>query len=111
MATKLPIYDERMLQFMKYCIEEGMAPNRKSFFTALEMHDSAYFQIIEGRQSFTLKQIQIVAEHFNLDINWLFGLSETMLRKDNSSSAIENLKAAVKVIEVEFKRKNKQVVR
>ena len=96
--THLPIYTQRMIQIMYYCINKEQVPTQEAFLRELDLHPQALSQILSGKQGFLVKHILYVAKKYNIDCNYIFGFTDIIHRKPGKS-AVQNLKAALSSVE------------
>lgn len=97
--VKLEIWDQRMLQFMEHCLSSGVCSTQRNFLISIGFIPENIGQLRNGRQSFTLQHIHAAAIKYGLNLNWIMGLDSEMRRKPGRS-AIQQLKDAVKTIEL-----------
>lgn len=89
MATKLPIWDRRMLELMDHCIR-NKSIKQGSFMKLLGITATGTMkQIRDGRQSFRHQHFLIAAKKFNVSMDWFYGLSDTMKPTGKETTAIE----------------------
>lgn len=102
--TKLPIWDQRMIMLMEHCLESGIEETQASFLNGIEVSQNVLSQIRDRKSSFRNKHILAAAKKYQIDINWIFGLSDSM-KRSRSKDPLQNLKDAVKEIETEIKHR------
>ncbi len=100
------ITDERMFKVMAYAIETKKATHRKDFCEQIGALPNNLVNIRNGTQSFTISHIRQTCITFNISANYIFGLSNVMLRTE-PAKAIDRLRAAVAEMEAELKKKNR----
>jgi len=102
MASKeLFIADERMLKLVDYILElnyKGYSTQR-SVCEAIGVHEVSIHMIRKGTQGFTTRHINAAANKFGVNINWIFGHSDRMFKKEGSESVIDLLKQAIAALE------------
>lgn len=108
---ELYITDKRMLTFMDWLVASGKVATQGEFLTSIGARPQNISNYRHGRQSFSVVMILRTAELYGMDLNWLFGVSNTMLRKKGKGkgdevSAIESLKLAVERLEKESQGKS-----
>lgn len=96
--THLPIYTQRMIIVMYYCVNNRSVPTQDAFLIDLDLHPQSLSQILSGKQSFRLKHILYVAKKYKIDCNYIFGFTDIIHRKPGKS-AVQNLKAALSSVE------------
>lgn len=101
MPKKLPIYDQRMLILMEHCISSGIEKTKKSFCKRINFPETSLRAVRAGVHSFTIAQVTAAAIVYDINLNWLMGIDPNM-KRNKSANAIDQLKDAVKQIEVEF---------
>lgn len=99
METQLFISDARMIQLMEYCVATGLAKNRAQWCNSIGYSPMNWSGLIAGRRGFTNAHILAAAKMYDVNLNWLFGLEENMLRTPEDLSPIEAIKAAVAALE------------
>ena len=100
---KLFITDERMLIILAESVARGIAEHEKDYFEKIGFQRTNISNVRKGTQSFTKEHILAAAELTGVNINWLFGLENNMMRKE-PVDILENLKNAVTAVETEFAR-------
>lgn len=95
------ITDQRMIQVMEYCVAGNIqgVKNRTQWSKAIGFSPMNWSGLMRGKRGFTNAQILAAAKLFDINLNWLFGLEENMLRTPESLSPLEAIKAAVTALE------------
>ena len=108
MAKKLPIWDQRMLEVMKYCTENNLrCTEQKEWCKLIGIHETAIAQIRSLRSSFQQTHILKVCSLFNININWIFGVSDNMFLEETKEDPFHLLKWQVMKIEEMFVKMKK----
>lgn len=112
MAPEIFISDQRMLQVMDWAI----SGNVRDVKTKRDWCDKVGFgftnlpKVKAGKQSFTKEQLLNCAEIFNIDMNFLFGLSDIMIRAAQPT-ALDMLRDVVHIMEAQQVELNKNAAK
>jgi hypothetical protein len=71
---------ERIFYFINYLQKSGKIKFERDFLRSVNIVHQKFVKIKTGNFSFTIEDIRIIAEKYNLNVNWIFGLSEEMFR-------------------------------
>lgn len=106
MKKKLPIWDQRMLLLMDYCLANKLTGTREEFLQSIGMHKTGVYQVKRGVGSFRLEHFYAAAKKYSVNMNWFFGLDTEMIfsRKKKALPAITRLKEAVLAVEIELRK-------
>lgn len=100
MATKLPIWDERMLAVMDYCIANRIkCTNQKEFCKIIAIGETSVKQIKDGKSSFRHQHILNAHKKFGIVPNYFYGLTKNMFEKPIEKSPLAMIKEAVRILE------------
>ena len=108
MATKIPIYDARMLALMRHCIETKLAESQKDFLEAIGFNPTNLKQIRKsidekGRQSFTIDHMMAACKKYKVSMDWICGFIPEMKLARNWT-AVEMLDAALVAVKAELQQ-------
>lgn len=105
MPTKLPIWDQRMLELIELSIvskTKGIT-NLKDFVKVIGIKDSSTItQIRNGKQSFRHQHLMAAAKAFGISMDWFYGFTNTKIRKANDTNPLKMLKEATRLIEKQY---------
>lgn len=105
MPNKLPIWDQRMLQLMEYCMTTNKVKTQGAFLKSIGMNETAVYQVKRSTQSFRLDHLLAAGKKYQVNMNWIFGFEYEMFSSKNKRTSIALLKEAVQAVEQEFKTK------
>lgn len=77
---KLSIPDKKMLELIKILKERGDIRFRQEFCDAINLPKQNIRNIKIGIQHFTVMQIRETCKAYNINANWIFGLSDQISR-------------------------------
>lgn len=102
MVSELFVSDQRMLHVMAWAISEKEkdVTTEKAFCALVGFNFRNLPKVKTGAVSFTKEHILRCAQVFGTDLNWLFGLGNTMIRAEQTAAtkpATHTKKAASKV--------------
>jgi hypothetical protein len=100
---KLHIVNERMLLLMKWSIDRRIASSEADFFNQIGLKPTNAYNVKTGNLSFSNDHIIAAAKLTGGNINWIFGVEKTMLRKDERTP-LERLKQATVELQAQMKR-------
>ena len=103
MATKLQIWDQRILLLMRHCIDLQLCDTQKEFLESIGFQPTNLRQVKNGDQSFTLEQMYQAAVKYKINMNWVFGLDNEMRIKKPADMFLQ-LKDAIRVLEGTMKK-------
>jgi len=105
---KLHITDERMLQFMDYCIAQELEGVRtaKAWCDKTGTRSTNIYNIRNGMQQFTKEQILQTCTVFQVRADFFFGLTNEMFSEKAGLSPLDRIKEAV----AELEQKERKVV-
>lgn len=98
------IWNQRMLDLMKYCIYKGVVNSEKDFLTTINFPSQNLTHIKKGSQSFTHHQFFKASKIYNVDMNWFYGLTNIMEKTKDFPTAAELIKAALSALEQDNKK-------
>jgi len=105
MLNKLPIWDQRMLQFMGLVISSKIN-TQDAFMEAIGVSSRATIsQVKKGKQSFRHEHFKKAGELFGVSIDWFYGFTNVMMRTGVKQKPLELLKEATRLIEAELQKK------
>lgn len=99
MSDKLPIWNGRMLKLMEYCVKNGISDNQSDWLRAIDIAPPNLNKLKTGERGFTPEQIRAAGVRFNASMEYIFGFSSSMFRKDENKTALDILKEAVSLVE------------
>ena len=100
MATKLPIWDERMLQLLDFCIANRIkCTNQKEFCKLIDIGETAVKQIKDGKSSFRHQHILNAYKKLGVTPNYFYGLTKNMFDKPLEKLPLLMIKEAVRILE------------
>lgn len=82
MSNELNITDARMLQLAEILQQKEIIRFRQEMWDAIEIKKQTISNIRLGKQHFTVKQIEMASRIFKVDLNWIFGFSTKIFRKE-----------------------------
>ena len=100
---ELDIVDQRMLDLMEYCVAtryQGIA-SKGEWCRIIGIRVQYMDNIKKGTRKFTRDQLAAAGRKIGANMNFLYGLSSEVLRKDKRTP-LEMLQEAVKAIETEY---------
>lgn len=86
--TSVP--DARMFELIEWLKKEGVIKFRQDFCKVIGLKKQNVRQIKQGVGHFTVAQISIACQQYDIDANWIFGFSNKIKRQ----SQVEMLKTA-----------------
>jgi hypothetical protein len=104
MPRKLFISDDRMLQLMEWAIRKGIAQGETDYLEKIDFARNSMPKVRQGIQGFTKIHILNACKLTGASADWIFGLTNNMMRKP-PARAIDLLKQAVTAVEQEIKVK------
>ena len=69
---------------MQLLIFEKKVKNISEFAKSIGILDQSISKIKKGNSHFTVSQIQIVCQVYNVNANWIFGIEKTVYNHKNS---------------------------
>ncbi len=102
--STLFIADQRMLELMDYSIEQSLSQNKKDWCIQIGFNYTNLSQVTSGRQGFTDEQKLSAVKLAGADMNWLYGLSGTMLQDNRIVSPISLIEEGLR----QLKRKERK---
>jgi hypothetical protein len=97
-----------MLQLMEYCVQHGEAASNAAWLASIGTQRGTAGKVRAGTHSFTKEQIYAAGSLYRVDMNWLFGFSDNMKRKNEKIDPLENLEEAVAMVGEIIKQKQKK---
>lgn len=73
--------DRAVFDIIDTLIEKGRVSNVEDFCLKVGMHKQAITEIYKDMRHFNVRQIGEVCKVFNVNANYIFGLSTTMFRR------------------------------
>jgi hypothetical protein len=101
---KLFISDQRMLQLMEWAVKNEIVSGETQYLEQIEFARNSIVKVREGSQGFTKHHILNACKLTGASADWIFGLTNDMMRKA-PKKPIEFLKQAVLAVEQELKQK------
>lgn len=100
---KLFIVDERMLKLIYYIESVSLKgiKTKKEICDRIGIVYTGIYEIKSGKRKFTTQQVLNACTYFEVDVNWIFGLTESMF-SNKKSNPIDFLKEAVMAIEFAY---------
>lgn len=98
MPKKLPIWDQRMLLLMDHCISHKIKgiTSEGNFLKKVGINSiSTLTQIRNGKQSFRHIHLLKAANLLDINMNWLYGFSDTMKRNVETGTVEDLLQQAL----------------
>ena len=80
---ELSTSDARMLQLISILKTSGKIRFRQEFLNVIEMRKQNFSKIESGNIHFTVKQISIACQHYEVNANWIHGISENIFNNSN----------------------------
>lgn len=104
------IVDERMIQLMEYCVANNIqgVKNRTQWCNAIGFSPMNWTGLMQGKRGFTNEHLLAAAKEFNVNLNWLFGMEDNMLRTPEELTPIDAIKAAVAALEAKALKEAKK---
>lgn len=99
MKSKLKIWDQQMLLLMDYLISQKKCKSKREFLAGIGMTNTNIYSVRDGLRSFTHEQVYKACKTYNIDMNWIYGLSNSMHLINTSIPPLERIKAAVAELE------------
>ena len=100
MASKLPIWDSRMLSVMDFCITNKVkCTNQNEFCDIIGIGKTAIKQIKDGKSSFRHQHILSAYQKLGVSPNYFYGISNSMFEKPIDKSPLLMIKEAVRILE------------
>jgi hypothetical protein len=93
---RLSIPDRKMFEAIATLKYRGDIRFRQEFCDAIEIPKQNIRQVRLGRQHFTAKQIMLACKEYNINANWIFGLSDQFSRVHAEAKTTRTTKRAVK---------------
>lgn len=87
----LKVTDERMLELIDILKDAGIVRFKVDFYNTLGIMRQNVREIQKGIRSFTPEQIRIACVTYNIDANWVFGITDTVFRKVKDKPKREDL--------------------
>ena len=105
-APKLPLWDERMMQVLKFVKAHNLNQiyTQKDFLLAIGFDNVGNLtQVKKGLQSFRMEHISAACELFNVDANFFFIQTHpNMFKTGTAKTGIQFLREAVKLVSAEL---------
>lgn len=101
MQPKISIWNQRMLQLMRHCIDLSICESQKDFLEGIGFVPTNLRQVKDGTRGFTMDQIFTACKKYKVSMNWIAGFDNEMRLKKPANSLIV-LKDAVRNMEVEL---------
>lgn len=102
-AKKLELTDERMLLLMDYAIKKEIARNETDYLNQIEFPRQNITNIKTAHSRFTRDHIYNACSLTGASVDWVYGFSNIMLRKENKP-VFEKLREVVVELEAEFNK-------
>jgi len=105
MASKLPIWDQRMFELIEITIADpgNKIKSEEEFLQLIGINaKSTGTQVKAGKQSFRIKHIQAACKIFGRSADWFLGLTDRTHRLDVQLNPLQQLKQAVRLVEQEL---------
>lgn len=99
---KQPIWNTRMLELMEHCIYNRIrCTSQAEWCSLVGITPPGINQIRNtGKASFRHEHVLKAAKIFNVNINWIYGLSDERILKPEKSSPIEIIQSQLKKLKV-----------
>ena len=79
--TDISTPEAKVIEFIDYLKESGVVRFKAEIYEKTGITRQYYTSIKRGEaKRFTSTQIQSLCEHYKINANWIFGVSEKMLR-------------------------------
>lgn len=111
MAKKLPIWDQRLLDFIKHCVENNIqqVKDENDFIKRIGINNySKLTQVRMGAQSFTWLQLHKTAKVFGVSLDYFAGFTDTMYQNTKQTNPLELLQFATKAVMKQYSVKTKK---
>jgi hypothetical protein len=102
MKKKLFITDERMFKLMEWAIENNMVVTESEFLDQIGFTRNNINKVKSGAQGFRKNHIKKACEFTGASADYIFGFTNSMMRKPAKRS-LDLLKEAVVAVEHELK--------
>lgn len=103
MPKKLPIWDQRMLEVMKYCIDNKIrCTEQKEWCKIIGISPTGIAQIRNSKAGFQHTHIQKTCRIFNINIHWIYGISQVMFFEEKKVDPIKMIRAQLVRIQKEY---------
>jgi hypothetical protein len=94
---KLSIPDKKMLELIKILKDRGDIRFRQEFCDVIDIPKQNIRQVKTGAQHFTALHIMRACKEYNINGNWMFGLSDQLSRVSSEVKQIKARKALKRV--------------
>lgn len=101
MPPKIPIWNQRMMLLMAHCVDTGKVEHSTAFMESIGFEPKNISHVKTGRQNFTIAQMVSASKLYKVNLNWLAGLDQQMMRIPGKT-ALQRLKDAVRAVEAEL---------
>lgn len=101
---KMPIWDQRVFEFMEYCKKHQVKGIRddNDFIAAIGIKTLATLnQVKLLRASFRLHHLQAIGTTFGVSMDYLLGFTNNMMRQDVKKSGLDLLREGLQLLENE----------
>lgn len=102
-TKKIPIWNQRMILLMQHCIDSEIVTNQKEFLESIDFLPNNMKYVREGRQGFTISHMTNACKKYKVNMNWIVGIEDEMMRIPGRS-AIQSLKEAVRAVEAQLSK-------
>ncbi len=99
MATKLKVWDSRMLQLMGMKTSGAGSITQKEFLNKVGFNHANISQILSGKQSFRHEHFYKACKVYGISMDWFYGFSEEMKLKSKNATPVDLLKQAIVLIQ------------
>jgi len=105
MSKQLPIWDDRVFEFIDYCISHKIQgiKNEQDFIDKIGINSiSTLKQIREGKASFRLKHLQQIGHVFGVTMDHFFGFTDRLYRDNVNVTPVEMLQSITGLITQQY---------
>lgn len=96
---KQPIWNTRMLELMEHCIAGKIkCTTQGEWCKLLDIETAGIAQIRSGKSSFRHDHVLKAAKLFNINANWVYGLSNEMHRNAEKLSPIQIIQDQLNIL-------------
>lgn len=112
MNKGLFISDQRMLLFMEYCVENGLAgiTTNRDWFDRIGLEYNNMDKVKKGIRGFSKHHLKAAGD-LGASMDFLYGFSDDMLRSKKNLTPIQLIKAGLRLIESEQKGRKRPAVK
>jgi len=80
--------DKRIFELMDELINKNVIRFKVEFCKAAGMYPQNLSQVVEGRNHFTLEQVNSLCKEFNVNANWILGSEDNIFNKNKFAQTL-----------------------